>query len=278
MCEALIFCHFDLSKQYFVETDSSDYVNAGVLSQLDDEGVLHPVAYFSKNIAPAECNYKIYNKKFLAIIWCFEEWWSELKGIGLPIKLFINHKSLEYFMSTKKLTPRQVRWTKFLSKFNFVISYQSGKKNDKANALTRKPNKQPTNDEDKQRKHSVRVLLPPNQIDHEAKLQPINKDHGEVLGEVWANSEAVSEASEEMSTLPEWVMESNQNNKLCNKICSYLANPKGLEKPEAYLKGLRIENGLLMKRNWLWVAKEGHLQLKVIKEIHNQPAVIWRRC
>ena len=32
MCEALILRHFDPSKQYFVETDSFNYVNAGVLS------------------------------------------------------------------------------------------------------------------------------------------------------------------------------------------------------------------------------------------------------
>ena len=84
----------------------SDYVNAGVLSQLDDEGVLHLVAYFSRKIAPAECNYEIYNKEFLTIIWCFKEWQSELKGTSLPVKVLINHKGLEYFMSTKKLTPR----------------------------------------------------------------------------------------------------------------------------------------------------------------------------
>ena len=176
-------------------------------------------------------------------------------------------------MSMKKLTLRQVRWTEFLSEFNFVISYQSGKKNDKADALTRKPNKQPTDNEDKRRKHSVRVLLPPNWIDHEAKLQPIDEDHGKVPSKVWANSEAVSDADEEMSTLPEQVTESNQNNKLCNEIRLYFANQKGLKKPKAYLKGLRVKNGLLMKGNQLWAAKEGHLQLEIIKEIHDQPAV-----
>ena len=80
-------------------------------------------------------------------------------------------------MSIEKLTPRQVRWVKFLLKFNFVISYQSGKKNNKANALTRKPNKQPTNNEDKWRKHNIYVLLSSNWIDYEAELQPIEKDH-----------------------------------------------------------------------------------------------------
>ena len=229
----------------------SNYVNADVLSQLDDEDVLHPVAYFSRKMAPAKCNYKIYNKELLAIIRCFEEWRLELEGTGLPVKVLTNHKGIEYFMSTKKLTPRQVRYAEFLSEFNFVISYQNGKKNDKVDAFTRKPNKQPTDDEDKQCKHSIRVLLPSNRINHEAELQLIDEDHGKVLGKVWANSEAVSDASEEMSTLPEQVTESNRNNKLCNKIYSYFANPKGLEKPEAYLKGLRVENRLLMKENRL---------------------------
>ena len=256
-----------------METDSSNYVNASVLFQLNNEDVLHLVAYFSRKMAPAKCNYEIYDKELLAIIRCFEEWWPELKGTGLPVKVFTNHKGLEYFMSTKKLTPRQVRWIKFLSEFNFVISYQSSKKNNKVDALTRKPNKQLTNNENEQRKHSIYMLLPPNWIDYKAELQPIDKKHGKVSSEVWADSEAVSDASEEISTLPEQVTESNQNNKLCNKICLYLTNLKGLEKPETYLKGLRVENGLLMKGNWLWVAKKDHLQFKVIKEIHDQLAV-----
>ena len=246
-----ILCHFESIKQYFVETDLSDYINAGVLFQLDDKDMLYLVAYFFRKIAPTECNYKIYDKELLAIIWYFEEWRPEFKGTSLLVKVLTNHKGLEYFMSTKKLTPRQVRWVKFLSEFNFVISYQSGKKNDKANAFTRKPNKQSIDNEDEQHKHSIRVLLPSNQIDHEAELQPIDKDPSKVSGKVWANFEAVSNASEETSTLPEWVMESNQNNKFCNKSRAYFANPKGLGKLEAYLKGLRVENGLLMKENWL---------------------------
>ena len=80
-------------------------------------------------------------------------------------------------MSTKKLTLRQIKWAEFLSEFNFMISYQSNKKNDKADALTRKPNKQPTDNEDKRCKHNVRMLLPPNWIDHKAELQLIEEDY-----------------------------------------------------------------------------------------------------
>ena len=73
MCEDLILCHFDPTKQYFIETDSSDYVNTGMLSQVGDNGLLHPVAYFLKKMAPAECHYEIYDKEFLIIICCFKE-------------------------------------------------------------------------------------------------------------------------------------------------------------------------------------------------------------
>ena len=205
VCKDPIFCHFDPSKQCFMETDSLDYVNTDVLSQIDEDGLLHSVAYFLRRMALAECNYKIYDKKLLAIIWCFKEWRLELEGTSLLVKMLTDHKGLEYLMTTKKLIPRQVRWAEFLSEFNFVISYQNGKKNDKADALTRKPNKQPTNNKDKQREYSVRVLLPSNQINHEAKLQPIKEDYGEVQ----ANSETISDANKETSTLPKWVTESN---------------------------------------------------------------------
>ena len=109
VCEALILRHFDPNKQCFVEIDSSDYVNAGVLSQPDNNGILHPVAYFSRRMSPAKCNYEIYDKELLAIIRCFEEWKPELEGTGIPVKVLTDHKRLEYFMITKKLTPRQAR-------------------------------------------------------------------------------------------------------------------------------------------------------------------------
>ena len=71
--EDLILCHFNPNKQCFVETDSSDYVNAGILSQIDEDGLLHPMAYFLRRIVPAEYHYEIYDRELFAIIQYFEE-------------------------------------------------------------------------------------------------------------------------------------------------------------------------------------------------------------
>ena len=70
---APILMHFNAEKEIIMGTDALDYVSAGIMSQYDDNGVLHPVAYFSKKHSPAECNYEIYDKELMAIIRCFEE-------------------------------------------------------------------------------------------------------------------------------------------------------------------------------------------------------------
>jgi hypothetical protein len=60
-------------------------------------------------MAPAEYNYEIYDKELLAIIRCLEHWRLELENINILIKFFIDHRNLEYFITTKELSRRQAR-------------------------------------------------------------------------------------------------------------------------------------------------------------------------
>ena len=96
--------HFDLKATTYIKTDASDYVSGGVLLQKDKEENLHSVAYFSKLMTPAECNYDIYDKELLAIIHCLEQWRLKLKSCEESIKIIINYKNLKYFYITKKLS------------------------------------------------------------------------------------------------------------------------------------------------------------------------------
>ncbi len=72
MTEASILRHFDQNRETILETDSFNYVNDDILSQYDDEEILHSMIYYSKNLSLTECNYKIYDKKLLAIIQAFK--------------------------------------------------------------------------------------------------------------------------------------------------------------------------------------------------------------
>ncbi len=68
MTETFILCHFDQTCDTILKTDSFNYVKNEVFFQYDDEEVLHSIAFYSKNMSFAECNYEIYNKKLLIII------------------------------------------------------------------------------------------------------------------------------------------------------------------------------------------------------------------
>jgi hypothetical protein len=159
---APILKHFDTERACILETDASDFVAAAVLSQKDDQGILHPVAFYSHKMTPAECNYDIYDKELLAIVRAFEEWRKYLEPSNQEITVYCNHKNLEHFMSTKILNRRQARWSLTLSSFNFVVTYRPGTKNGKPDALTRRSGDLPKEgDERLTQQHQV-ILKPKN--------------------------------------------------------------------------------------------------------------------
>ena len=53
--------------------------------------------------------------------------------------MLTNYNNLRWFMDTKSLSSRQVRWAQELSRFYFRINYRQGKANSAADALSRYP-------------------------------------------------------------------------------------------------------------------------------------------
>jgi hypothetical protein len=100
---APVLAQFNLDCNVIIETDASDYMSARVLSQYNNDGILHLVAFFSKQYSLAEGNYKIYDKELMAIICTFEEWRLELQSIINPIYVLSDDKKLEYFNTMKLL-------------------------------------------------------------------------------------------------------------------------------------------------------------------------------
>jgi hypothetical protein len=175
---APILRHYNPNLESRMETDASDGVVAGVLSQLHPDGEWYPVAFFSKTMAPAECNYEIHDKEMLAIIRSLSQWRAELQGTGSRIQIYTDHKALEYFMTTKQLTSRQARWAEILSQFFFTIMYRPGKQNDQADALTRREQDVGPQDEIKAQ-HRTRALLQLDQL-HPSILRELPNAEAEV--------------------------------------------------------------------------------------------------
>jgi len=140
---APILAHFDPAKPVIVETDASDFALGAILSQRDKEGRLHPVAFHSRKFQPVEINYEIHDKELLAIVDAFKHWRRYCQGATHQVQVLSDHHNLEYFTTNKVLNRRQARWTQELAGIDFKIFYRPGLQNGKPDALSRRPEYRP---------------------------------------------------------------------------------------------------------------------------------------
>ena len=153
-----ILTHFDFIKKIILKTNVFDNVFVEIMSQYDDDELLHSIAFFFKKHTIQKINYEIYDKKLLTIIRAFEKWRSKLKDFDYSIKVFIDHRNLEWFMFIKQLSRRQARWAQFLIEFNFVITYRSKKLNAKLDVLIKR-SKDLLKRENKRLRQQMQIVL-----------------------------------------------------------------------------------------------------------------------
>ena len=127
--KASILQHFDSIKRIRVKIDVSNKTIDEIFCQSNDKSHWHSIIYFSRKMISTKCNYEIHDKKLLIIIFAFKQWRHYFEKARKQILILTNHRNLNRFMSTTKLSFRQIRWIQKLSRYNFVIDYRSDNKN-----------------------------------------------------------------------------------------------------------------------------------------------------
>ena len=130
----------ELDKEFRVEADVSNFATGGMLSVKCDNDLWRPVAFISKALNETERNYEIHDKEMLGVIRCLEAWRHFLEGAKMKFEIWMDHKNLEYFMSSQNLNHRQAHWALYLSRFDFVLKHIPGSKMGKVNGLSRRSN------------------------------------------------------------------------------------------------------------------------------------------
>ena len=98
-----------------------------------------PLDYYSKKLTPVETNYITGNKKMFAVVVTLKHWRHLTQKIKNRMFVHTDHKNLLFFLETKQLNPKQIRWLKNFACYDFAIKYIKNENNVGADALNKKP-------------------------------------------------------------------------------------------------------------------------------------------
>ena len=124
----------DFTKEFIVQTDASERGVGAVLSQLDDEGLDHPISYFSRKLLPREEHYATVEKECLAIKLAVQTFRVYL--LGRPFTIQTDHRALEWLERLKENNSRLTRWSLALQPFDYRVEYRRGNLNGNADSLS----------------------------------------------------------------------------------------------------------------------------------------------
>ncbi len=147
MCSRPVLTQPDFNKPFFLQTDASAYGVGAILSQEGEHHAvasqkpkLHPIAFYSATFTPTERNYDIYERELLAIMKALTHWRHYLGWTKTPFTILTDHTNLQYWKAPQKLNRRTAQWHADLQEYDFIIKHIPGKINTPADKLSRPPN------------------------------------------------------------------------------------------------------------------------------------------
>lgn len=149
LISAPVLAHPDFSRPFIVDTDASNVALGGVCSQLDSQGVEHPVAYASRTLSKSERNYSTTKREGLGIYWGVCKAFRQYT-YGAPFVLRTDHSSLTSIYGLGEAPePIIAGWQMALSAYTYDIAHRPGKEHSNADGLSRPSleNLQPTPDD-----------------------------------------------------------------------------------------------------------------------------------
>ena len=98
----------DLSKPFVIRTDASDVAMAAFILQ-EQDSVLFPVTFASRNFCKTETRYSISEREGLAVVWGISKFKKYLSGAKFILET--NHSPLTIFKTLNTSSPRLQRWS-----------------------------------------------------------------------------------------------------------------------------------------------------------------------
>ena len=98
----------DFDRDFVLETDASILGLGAILSQVQDDGKLHPLAYASRSLSKSEKNYPVTELETLAVVWGITHFRYYL--YGHQVTVYTDHAAVKAVLGTPNLTGKHARW------------------------------------------------------------------------------------------------------------------------------------------------------------------------
>ena len=119
LCSEPILKSPDFEREFILQTDASERGIGAVLSQRNDAGAEHPVAFYSRKLLPREVRYSTIEKECLAIKAATHAFRVYLLGRRFVIQT--DHRALEWLNRLKDNNARLTRWSLALQPYQFAV-------------------------------------------------------------------------------------------------------------------------------------------------------------
>lgn len=121
-------------RRVFRFTDASNTGTGAWIGVDTSRDSVQPVAYDSRTFNSAQRNYRVHDRELLAIINALNHWRPLLYGV--PVHVYCDHFTFQWFLGQRNLSPRQLRWLSTLKVFDLRIEYIKGEYNILADYLS----------------------------------------------------------------------------------------------------------------------------------------------
>ena len=123
--DSLVLAFTDYTKDFLLEIDAWKEGLGAVLSQKQEDGRFHLVAYSSQALSTHEKNYHSTKLEFLALKWAVTEHFKEYL-LYQPFLVKTDNNPLMYIMSTSNLDATGHCCLSTLAKYDFQLESQKG--------------------------------------------------------------------------------------------------------------------------------------------------------
>ena len=130
-----VLCQPDLNKPFILFTDASGYAIGAILSQKDDDGREHVVAYASRILKGAEVHYTITEKECLAVVFGIKKFRVYLHGTHFVV--VTDHHALNWLINIHDPNGRLARWSIYLQMYEFTVVHRKGRIHSNVDGLSR---------------------------------------------------------------------------------------------------------------------------------------------